>query len=152
MAKPWSGKPDPLDVTWCWFPEVLRGKDGPVQGPKPRPALVLEVNTKVTPPMVRVAFGTSQKTDDMYAGEFQISSKDGDVFRKSGCDEETKFDLRRNVWLPYTDEWFGIKPKSKGTGPVIGRVEINNSVDVRNRLRAASQVFLEAEAKKNAVK
>ena len=146
MAKTWTIEPELLDVAWCRFPEKI-GADGgaSVPGPKPRPSLVLEVNDKESPAMLHMAFGTSQKTDDLHAGEFQISKEDGDVFAESGCDDRTKFDLRRTVWLPYDANWFGKCPTSKSATPIIGHIDINKSIEVRKRLSAASKVFHEEQ-------
>lgn len=94
------------DIVYCRFPEAL-GKPGP----KPRPALVtglseLEDGTKA----VVVAYGTSQKTSTLFAGEFLISPDDGEAYEAAGLSYATKFDLGSLVSLPYTEEWFRVPP------------------------------------------
>jgi hypothetical protein len=92
---------------WCRFSEDLRL----TPGRKPRPALVLTVFDDAAPEYrVRVVYGTSQKTDRLYAGEFRIAVTDGDAYRLSGLSYTTKFNLKRSVELPYNEEWFGVPP------------------------------------------
>jgi hypothetical protein len=98
--------PAPGDIVYCRFPEAL-GKPGP----KPRPALLtglaeFEDGTKG----VVVAYGTSQKTHQLLAGEFVIAPSEGEAYRAAGLSFATKFDLRKLVTLPYTDEWFRVPP------------------------------------------
>lgn len=98
--------PAPGDIVYCRFPEIL-GKPGP----KPRPALVtglaeFEDGTLA----VVVAYGTSRKTTRLLAGEFLIAPVDGEAYRAAGLSFATKFDLRRRVILPCTDEWFRVPP------------------------------------------
>ena len=145
MSKPWPVKPEALDIVWCRFPE-LHGSDGPVPGAKPRPALILDIDDRSTPLAVRVAFGTSKRTDELFSGEFQISPSDGEVFRASGCDGDTKFDLRRAVWLPLDDTWFTAKPNSKSKPPIIGRIDLSKSAAVKARLRAVVTMLAKEQA------
>ncbi len=70
---------------------------------------------------VVAAYGTSQGTAHLYAGEFLISPTDGEAYRAAGLSFPTKFDLRRTVSLPYTDEWFRVPPiPSYGQTPKLG--------------------------------
>ncbi len=94
------------EIVYCRFPEAV-GRPGP----KPRPALVTALaefddGTKG----VVVAFGTSQKTTELLAGEFLIAPADAEAYRAAGLSFATKFDLRRLATLPYTDEWFRVPP------------------------------------------
>ena len=59
---------------------------------------------------VVVAYGTSVKTKQLYAGEFVISPSDGEAYRAAGLSYPTKFNLASRVALPYTDEWFRVPP------------------------------------------
>lgn len=98
--------PAPGDIVYCRFPEAL-GKPGP----KPRPALVTglaEFDDGIVG--VVVAYGTSQKTDQLLAGEFLIAPSKGEAYRAAGLSFPTKFDLRKLVALPYTDDWFRVPP------------------------------------------
>ena len=94
------------DFVYCRFPESL-GKPGA----KPRPALVtglavLEDGSQA----VIVAYGTSQKTTSLLAGEFLISPADGKAYEAAGLSYATKFDLARLATLPCTEEWFRVPP------------------------------------------
>jgi hypothetical protein len=66
----------------------------------------LNVADDSEPQRVEVAYGTSQKTAQKYSGEFELTPRVGNVFQRAGLTEESKFDLRRRVWLPYNDRWF----------------------------------------------
>jgi hypothetical protein len=98
--------PQAGDIVWCQFPH--RGL--PVPGPKPRPALVVDIGRLRGEPAVEVFYGTSQKIDHLYPGEFSISEEDGDAFAASGLSYATKFDTARSVFLPFNDEWFAVPP------------------------------------------
>ena len=96
--------PVPGDIVYCRFPEEV-GKPGP----KPRPALVTGLAHFEDGTIgVVVAYGTSQRVDQLYAGEFSIVPEDGEPYRAAGLSYPTKFDLRRRVTLPYTDAWFRV--------------------------------------------
>lgn len=70
---------------------------------------------------VRVAYGTSQKTDRLYPGEFVIEPTDGLAFAAAGLSYPTKFDLNRAIALPYSEEWFDVAPGAPfGQHPKMG--------------------------------
>jgi PemK-like, MazF-like toxin of type II toxin-antitoxin system len=98
--------PKPGDIVWCRFPQdrTLR------PGPKPRPALVVKVGFIGEETAVTVAFGTSQKVDNLFAGEFAITPADGAAYRASGLSYPTKFNFAQQVELPYNDRWFDAPP------------------------------------------
>jgi len=105
------------DIVWCRFPR--RGFSEP--GPKPRPALVVDIGQLRGEPAVEVVYGTSQKLERLYPGEFAITLADGDRFSVAGLDRATKFDLTRPVFLPYSDEWFAVPPGAPfGQTPKLG--------------------------------
>ncbi len=111
MARPaahWFTPPQPGDIVWCRFPQ----NRVPKPGPKPRPALVLAVGESDGNPVARVAFGTSQKTDQLYAGEFAILPAQADAFAESGLSYPTKFNLGKIFELDYNDIWFGVPPQA----------------------------------------
>jgi hypothetical protein len=120
MARPlthWFKPPQPGDIVWCRFPQL----DAPGPGPKPRPALVIAVGDADTKPVVRVAYGTSQKTDQLYPGEFAILPTEADAFTESGLSYATKFDLGKIFELDYNDIWFGVPPQAPyGQHPKLG--------------------------------
>lgn len=99
--------PQAGDVVWCNFPyREMPGRPGP----KPRPAIVRAVflNRRTGRSSVEVAFGTSQKADRLYRGEFLVATPSG--MRAAGLDLPSKFDLGRTVRLPWAGAYFTIKP------------------------------------------
>lgn len=120
MAGPspgWFPPPEPGDIVWCRFPEVRF----PKPGPKPRPALVLQIGEVEGHPVVVVAYGTSQKVDRLYAGEFVIAPSDREAYEAAGLSHPTKFDLSRTFALDYNDSWFEIAPGApNGQTPKLG--------------------------------
>lgn len=109
--------PESGDLVWCRFPN--EGFPGP--GPKPRPALVMDVGRLRGEPAVEVIYGTSQKLDRLYPGEFAITPEDKGAFDLSGLSFPTKFNAGRSVYLPYNDEWFAVAPGTPfGQTPQLG--------------------------------
>jgi hypothetical protein len=109
--------PQAGDIVWCRFPQ----REFPGPGPKPRPALVVDVGRLRDQPAVEVIYGTSQKLDHLYPGEFAITFEDGDAFAVSGLSYPTKFDTARRIFLPYSDAWFGVPPQTPhGQTPKLG--------------------------------
>jgi PemK-like, MazF-like toxin of type II toxin-antitoxin system len=107
--------PDAGDIVWCWFTHEEFTKPGP----KPRPALVVDVGALRGAPAVEVIYGTSQKLDQLYPGEFAIMPADGGA--SSGLSYPTKFNTQRSVFLPYNDAWFATAPGSPyGQTPKLG--------------------------------
>lgn len=107
--------PEPGDIVWCHFPQ-LPGKPGP----KPRPALVLQVSEQDHE--VRVVYGTSQKTQKIYPTEFLLK-KGEPGFSLSGLARDTKFDMAVKVELPFNSDWFDLAPIKDGVAsmsPVMG--------------------------------
>jgi len=134
--KAWHEKLNPLDLVYCNFPD--EGALDPA--PRPRPALVLNVADDSEPQRVEVAYGTTRKTTQKYAGEFELTPRDGEVFQHTGLTEESKFDLRRCVWLPYNDRWFKPKPASPPkTTPKLGTLDLNLDKSVQRRFLAAAE-------------
>lgn len=132
----WPDRLDPLDVVYCHFPED--GRLAPA--PKPRPALVLNVNDETSPQRVEVAFGTSSKTTDKFAGEFELAPRDGRVFERAGLVEESKFHLGRRAWLPYNGRWFKPRPSVPAkTTPKLGKLDLALDESVRRRFVAAAR-------------
>lgn len=90
-------------------------------GPKPRPALVVRIGEMEGQPAAAVAYGTSQRVNELHTGEFGITRADGDAFRAAGLSFETKFDLSNIVELPFSKEWFGVPPGAPhGQTPKLG--------------------------------
>jgi len=94
------------DIVWCLFPESLG-----VPGPKPRPALIIEIGADVkNRVVVTVVYGTTKKLDRLYPSEFNIVKTDRASFVLSGLAADTKFDFNHSVKLPYCSTWFGPAP------------------------------------------
>jgi hypothetical protein len=109
--------PQAGDIVWCRFPH--RGLSVP--GPKPRPALVVDIGRLRGEPAVEAIYGTSRKLERLYPGEFSITREDGDAFAASGLSYPTKFDTARSVFLPYDDEWFAVPAGAPcGQTPTLG--------------------------------
>jgi hypothetical protein len=114
-----AGWPEPVagDLVWCHFPDHINPR------PKPRPALVLVVFDDDAPCfVVRVAYGTSQRTTSLYRGEFAIlRSRNASAFEAAGLSYDTKFDLKNVVDLPYSSDWFSVPPSAPhGQCPKLG--------------------------------
>lgn len=109
--------PTPGDIVWCHFPQ-----DAKLQpGPKPRPALVIQVGKIDGQVAVAIAYGTSQRTDQLHAGEFIISRLDAAAFKLAGLSFDTKFDLARVIELPFSSKWFAVPPGAPhGQTPKLG--------------------------------
>lgn len=59
---------------------------------------------------VSIAYGTSQKTNQLYAGEFLISRQETAAYQLAGLSYDTKFNFRSMTELPYNDLWFKVPP------------------------------------------
>ena len=105
------------DIVYCRFP-VIQG----VPAIKPRPALVTALVTfKDGTNGVRVAYGTSKKLTPLFGGEFSITPNDHAAYISAGLSFPTKFNLKKHVDLPYTDEWFSVPPSQPfGQSPKLG--------------------------------
>jgi len=109
--------PAPGDIVYCRFPQA-KGKPGP----KPRPALVVAIIEFADGVQgVRVAYGTSQKVEDLHSGEFSLIPADGAAFQLSGLSFPTKFDMDRTQDLPYDEDWFRVPQDPRyGQTPKLG--------------------------------
>ena len=127
--------PEPGDIVWCPFPERPRDKPGP----KPRPALVIEVAVRTDGIEVRVAYGTSQKLDRLRAGEFAIRKLDNAAaYALAGLSYDTKFNLREMLLLPWDSQFFAIPAEPQhGQIPKPGSLHSGMMKSVQAALRAA---------------
>ncbi len=90
---------------------------------KPRPVLIVTVYEDHSPQFdVAVAFGTSQKTTQLFAGEFAIQRvQHTHAYTLAGLSYDTKFNMCRMVTLPYCNEWFNAAPGApQGHSPKLG--------------------------------
>lgn len=132
MSPRFFPQPKPGDIVWCKFPQHASLKPGP----KSRPALVLKVGEKAAATWVQVAYGTSQKVDKLFPGEFVITPSDGDAYAISGLSYPTKFNLASAFELPFNEDWFGVPPGAPhGQFPKLGVLHPS----LMRRARAAMQ-------------
>jgi len=82
---------------------------------------VLRIGENQGRPVVEVAYGTSQKVDRLYAGEFAITPADQAAYEAAGLSYPTKFNLGEMFELDFNDEWFGVPPGAPhGQTPKLG--------------------------------
>ncbi len=113
----WFPAPKPGDIVWCRFPQARLS----APGPKSRPALILRVGEDEEHTVVEVAYGTSQKIETLYAGEFLITAADQAAYEAAGLSYPTKFNLGETYELDYNDEWFAVPPGAPyGQTPKLG--------------------------------
>jgi hypothetical protein len=106
MAADWP-LPAPGDIVWCCFPELPKR----FPGPKPRPALVLEVIEREDGAEIVVVYGTSQRLGRLGCGEFAIKRlEQPQAYKAAGLSHDTKFDFKQTVHLPWGDEFFCVPP------------------------------------------
>jgi len=113
----WWPEPVAGDIAWCHFPDNMHPK------PKPRPGLI--TSTKQDDQnriFVTVSYGTSQKTDRLYKGEFRITKVEHPAaYASAGLSYDTKFDLCRLLDLPYNNDYFSVPPHAPyGQVPKLG--------------------------------
>ncbi len=118
MATRWWPSPEAGEIVWCHFPQDRLQ----VPGPKPRPALVVKVFDDHAPRFyVQVAYGTSQKTNQLRSGEFLISNLEKAAYCLAGLSYPTKFSFHSVVELPFNDHWFKPPPHAPfGQTPKLG--------------------------------
>ena len=132
----WWPEPDAGDIVWCRFPDSIHAR------PKPRPALVIDVQIdEAALFFVSVAFGTSQKLNRLYSGEFQITQKDNSAaYALAGLSFNTKFDLRTILFLPFNQEWFAVPPHAPhGQNPKLGTLHPSMVKVASTAYKAATQ-------------
>jgi hypothetical protein len=116
----WWAEPLAGDIVWCHFPHL----PALTPGPKPRPALILQVR-EIAPGQFRVlvAYGTSKKLSSLRAGEFAVTARDAAAYRVAGLQADTKFILKDAVELDFSDEWFKPPPLEPfGQTPKLGEL------------------------------
>ena len=127
--------PEPGDIVWCRFPK--RPRDMP--GPKPRPALVLEVTQRADGVEVKVAYGTSKRLGRLLAGEFAIRKSDNAAaYALAGLSYDTKFNLAETLALPWDNPYFAVPPNPRhGQMPTLGSLHSGMMKVVEAAMRAA---------------
>ena len=113
----WWSEPVAGEIVWCHFPDNIHPQ------PEPRPALIISVKDDDGGRIfVSVAYGTSQKTDRLFSGEFRIGkSEHPAAYASAGLSYDTKFDLRSVLELPFNDAYFSVPPHAPhGQTPQLG--------------------------------
>ena len=113
MTSQWWGEPTAGEIVWCHFPDDIH----------PRPALILMVFDDDLPHfVVRVAYGTSQRTTALHRGEFSIlRERNPAAYEAAGLSYDTKFDLQQTLDLPCDATWFSVPPAAPhGQTPKLG--------------------------------
>jgi hypothetical protein len=127
----WWPEPTAGEIVWCHFPDHIHPK------PKARPGLI--VATKEDDEgmiFVSVAYGTSQRTNRLYSGEFRIAkSEHPAAYAAAGLSYDTKFDLGKALDLPFNDAYFSVPPHAPhGQTPQLGMLH-------PSRVRIAAAAF-----------
>jgi hypothetical protein len=130
----WS-LPAPGDIVWCLFPHLPNLEPGP----KPRPALVLAVESREGGDLVSVVYGTSQNVTRLKTGEVAIlKDKHPAAYALAGLAYDTKFDFKVVVDLAWSDRYFKVLPKNRHTNnPKIGTLHATVLHAVEAAYRAA---------------
>jgi len=113
----WWPEPTAGEIVWCHFPDNIHPK------PKPRPALILATKEdEVGLIFVQLAYGTRQKTNRLYSGEFRITKTEHpSAFASAGLSYDTKFDLKSVLELPFNDGYYSVPPHAPhGQHPKLG--------------------------------
>ncbi|MBC3374253.1 hypothetical protein HU762_09895 [Pseudomonas sp. SWRI92] len=133
MTVPFRPLPAPGDFVWCHFPEVV-GKPGP----KARPGLIVAVFDDDH--AVRIAYGTTQKTEKLYPGEFVLDPADPG-FSSSGLTHRTKFDLNHEVQVLFDSDWFAPNQSVYACVPLpkMGRLDVSYYPAVQKAAKAKRQ-------------
>lgn len=134
MTQSWS-LPAPGDIVWCLFPELPDVQPGP----KPRPALVVAVESREDADVVSVVYGTSKNVTRLKVGEVVISkARHPAAYALAGLAYDTKFDFKVVVDLAWSDRYFKVLPKNRHTNnPKIGTLHATVLHAVEAAYRAA---------------
>lgn len=121
MTRIWK-LPAPGDIVWCSFPEVPETEPGP----KPRPALVMSVESRVDGDLVGVVYGTSKPLSRLKSGEVSITKAlNPAAYELAGLAYDTKFDFNVIVELSWSDRYFKVPPgRPHGNSPKLGTLHV----------------------------
>ena len=113
----WWPAPTAGEIVWCHFPDAITLK------PKPRPSLILITREDDLGQIyVTVAYGTSQKLNRLFSGEFQITKAEHPAaYISAGLSYDTKFDFRNVLELPFNNIYFSVPAMAPyGQNPQLG--------------------------------
>lgn len=120
--------PFPGAVVMAWMPET---EHACAPGPKFRPVLLLAEDRRADGTReVLVAYGTSQQANRNALGEFTVWRRFAAFLSK-----DTRFCLRKRMWLPMTEEFFCADGQAKVLGSLPKR-------SVQDLQRAVQEVGL----------
>jgi len=132
MTQNWK-LPAPGDIVWCLFPEV----PGIEPGPKPRPALVVRVESREDGDLVSVVYGTYRNVTRLRMAEVAITKAGHPAaYALAGFAYDTKFDFKVLVDLPWSDRYFKVPLRNQhGNTPKIGTLHatVLHAVEVAYR-------------------
>lgn len=138
MAKRMPGPlPRPGQLVGCWFPT---DEDPFAPGDKFRPAFVMATDDRyeLDHPRVLLAYGTGQRTSSkpgataLQAHQFELGKGEGG----NQLQEETRFNCERQVWLPFTEEWFKPRSGSGALAAFYGRAPESRRPEIREAVAA----------------
>lgn len=116
-------------VLLVWWPEDENPRH---PGPKFRPGYVMDLD--VPNRRVRIAYGTSQRTECQGAGEIVITHAEMPTLKL-----DTKFCLRRSKWIPLAPEFLS-KSQSGADVVYLGPPPVARADDFLNALAEAGQL------------
>lgn len=108
-------------IVFAWLPEVENPHH---PGPKFRPTLVIDTDN--VNKRIKLAYGTSQKTNVNYAGEITFSSHE-----VTGLTKDTKFCIGKSFWIPMDNAYFTDGDKNIS---LLGFIPKNRAVDLLDRV------------------
>lgn len=108
MTRKWLNPVNKGDILYCLFPYNLKNKP---YTPAPDPHYVLVIdsrNVSGIPISLEVVYGTSKKTSpaDLKPTDLLVSSNTCINFSDTGLSLPTKFEFKKRVVLPYTEDFF----------------------------------------------
>lgn len=116
MTASWK-PPEIGEIVWCHFPEMPETQPGP----KPRPALILEIVEYDEEWAVRVIPGTSKNVESLHRGEAAITKANATAYALAGLSFDTKFDFKASIKLPWSNRYFKVPPRAPyGQTPKMG--------------------------------
>ena len=135
MTQNWK-LPAPGDIVWCLFPELPEIEPGP----KPRPALVVSVESREDGDLISVVYGTSQKVTRLRIGEVAITKAvHPAAYALAGLAYDTRFDFKVVVDLAWSDRYFKVPLRNPhGNTPKIGTLHATVLHAVEAAYRAAA--------------